>query len=111
MFSYRRVPWHGLGVVLDKRPRTVAAALRAARLDWNVQKVPVRLDGTKYKGNRVNRFVATVRMDTGDVLGSVGPDYEVIQNQEAFDLLEGSSVTVAGGKPPGRCGAAKLSGG
>jgi phage/plasmid-like protein (TIGR03299 family) len=85
--------WHGLGVVVDEatNPRE---ALRVAGLDWNV--VPsVALDyyycdsdGETRRGT-TTRKVANVRQDTGDVLGWVSPEYDVVQNSELAELAYG----------------------
>src|SRR3954447_1155218 len=83
MMSVRRVPWHGLGVVLDERPPTLAAALEAAGLTWTVAKQPLfRADGREVPGHH-----ATVREDTDQVLGVVSDDYVVVQNHECFAFL------------------------
>ena len=83
MMSVRRVPWHGLGVVLDERPRTLADALEAAGLTWTVAKEPLcRTDGRVVAGHH-----ATVRQDTDQVLGVVSDDYVVVQNHECFAFL------------------------
>src|SRR3954452_112375 len=83
MMSVRRVPWHGLGVVLDDRPRTLADALAAAGLAWTVAKEPLcRADGRVVAGHH-----ATVREDTDQVLGVVSDDYVVVQNHECFGFL------------------------
>src|SRR3954454_7378012 len=83
MMSVRRVPWHRLGVVLDERPRTLAAALHASGLTWTVDKEPLYRAG----GEPVAGHHATVRRDTGQVLGVVGDDYVVVQNNECFAFL------------------------
>src|SRR5919197_5557833 len=85
MMSVRRVPWHGLGAVLDARPRTLDAALEASGLTWTVAKEPLcRSDGRTVAGHH-----ATVREDTDTVLGVVSDDYVVVQNQECFAFLAG----------------------
>src|SRR4051794_35689872 len=83
MMSVRRVPWHRLGVVLDERPRTLAAALEAAGLTWTVAKEPLYRAG----GQPVAGHHATVREDTDQVLGVVSDDYVVVQNSECFAFL------------------------
>src|SRR4051794_20966643 len=83
MMSVRRVPWHRLGVVLDERPRTLAAALEAAGLTWTVAKEPLYRAG----GQPVAGHHATVREDTDQVLGVVSGDYVVVQNSECFAFL------------------------
>ena len=83
MMSVRRVPWHGLGVVLDERPRTLADALEAAGLTWTVAKERLyRADGTPVDGHH-----ATVREDTDRVLGVVSDDYVVVQNRDCFAFV------------------------
>jgi hypothetical protein len=34
MFSVRKVPWHGLGAVLDEYPKSIDDALEKAELGW-----------------------------------------------------------------------------
>lgn len=83
MFSVNEVPWHGLGTILD-RPPTVAEAMRAAGLDWNVALRAVRTeDGAEMPGVR-----ATVRESDGRVLGCVGTAYTPLQNAEAFGFFD-----------------------
>src|SRR4051794_3431816 len=89
MMSVRAMPWHRLGVVLDERPPTLAAAIAAAGLDWRVVQVPVHrhdgLDGNP--GAEVAGVRANVREDNGALLGLVSDDYRVVQNTEAFAFL------------------------
>src|SRR3954463_10001144 len=83
MMSVRRVPWHGLGVVLDERPQTLADALAAAGLTWAGAQEPLcRADGRVVAGHH-----ATVREDTDQVLGVVSDDYVVVQNHQCFGFL------------------------
>lgn len=76
--------WHGLGTVLDHAPDS-RTAITAAHLDWRVSRVPLKTD----EGTEVPEHFATVRRDTGDILGVVGSKYKVVQNAEAFDFLDG----------------------
>jgi phage/plasmid-like protein (TIGR03299 family) len=79
----RTPAWHGLGVVLDDTPHTLDDALAASGLTWSVSKQRLhREDGRPVPG-----FHATVRADTGDVLGVVSDDYVVVQNRECFAFL------------------------
>ena len=104
MFSFREMPWHRLGVVLDEPPRSIDDALEKASLGWRggsadvlierraewrddfghthaPEVVPaVTADGARYRAN--------VREDTGDLLGIVSEDYRVVDNREAFAFLD-----------------------
>jgi len=67
----------------------VDEALVAAGLDWEVQALPLQTitpDGIIPVPNRV----ANVRFNKGeyDVLGVVGNDYQIVQNNEAFKVLD-----------------------
>jgi hypothetical protein len=43
MCSFHRVPWHGLGAVLDRRPTSVEEALTLSGLDWQVVQRPLHV--------------------------------------------------------------------
>jgi phage/plasmid-like protein (TIGR03299 family) len=99
MFSVRRVPWHGLGVVLDEYPKSIDEALDKAGLGWKVThgdvlvvKAPEWTDdfGTKHPAELIaaKGFKANLREDTGDVLGIVSDEYEVVDNRAAFRFLD-----------------------
>jgi phage/plasmid-like protein (TIGR03299 family) len=75
--------WHGLGTVVE-RAQTSREALQHAGLDWKVERrALVTVDGAA-----VPRRVATVRQDTGAVLGVVGSQYHPLQNQEALEWMD-----------------------
>jgi len=76
-------PWHGLGTRLENAA-TSAEAIKAAGLDWNVTKQPLFLEG----GMQLERALATVREDTGAVLGVVGKVYQPLQNKDAFSFFD-----------------------
>lgn len=79
-------PWHGLGVVLD-HPMTSAEALRAAQLDWAVDKFPVYVESNgRYV--EIEDKKAIKRLDNDEVLGIVSKDYRVVNNTEAFQFLD-----------------------
>lgn len=71
--------WHRLGVVLQEPP-TVEEAIQVAGLDWTVELEPVYLSD----GRMVSERRAVVRSSDRSVLGTVGPEYEPLQNHEAF---------------------------
>jgi phage/plasmid-like protein (TIGR03299 family) len=105
MFSAnRRMPWHGLGVVLDGPPASIDEALEQAGLAWRVSSAEVLIErrpqwtddfGAEYSAELVpavtpdgSRYRANVREDTGDLLGIVSEDYRVVDNREAFAFLD-----------------------
>ena len=44
MFSVRETPWHGLGAVLERPPATIAEAIEASGLGWQVDREPIAVD-------------------------------------------------------------------
>ena len=104
MFSVRETPWHGLGVVLDRAPATIAEAIEASGLGWRVEREPIAVDRGdaatvddwwEPRCEEIPGYYATVRQDTRSVLGIVGERYRIVQNHEAFqfvDQLLGSSL-------------------
>ena len=91
MFYVGEAPWHGLGTKLDK-PATAAEAIKAAKLDWRVRKVPLyAIDGDVRR--RVRNTFGVVRddlwgQDDCPVLGIVGQEYTPLQNEEAFAFFD-----------------------
>jgi phage/plasmid-like protein (TIGR03299 family) len=99
MFSVREMPWHGLGAVLDECPKSIDEALETAGLDWKVThgdvlavRRPEWVDdfGIKHEPELIpaKGFKANIREDTGDVLGIVSDEYEVVANRDAFAFLD-----------------------
>lgn len=76
------VPWHGLGARVDDK-QTVAQMMKAAKLNWSVDRTPMFLDG----GAEVPDFAALVRSSDKKVLDVVGSRYTPIQNAEAFEFF------------------------
>src|SRR5437588_12691784 len=95
LYTVRKPPWHGLGVVLDEYPKSIDEALEKAGLGWKVSHGDVLVVkraewtdgfGTKHAPELIpaKGFKANVREDTGDVLGIVSDEYEVVDNTAAF---------------------------
>ena len=88
VFSVREDMWHRSGRVLAVAPATVDEALEQSGTAWEVEAVPL------YTGVGENDYLAlehhraTKRLDTGAILGVVGPGYHVLQNREAFEILQ-----------------------
>ena len=93
MFSVREKPWHGLGVVLKKRPKSIEEAVSAAGLDWDVIQRPVKVtvpvvgSKTKTQTKTLEDYFVNLRADTMDPLGVVTERYTPVQNIEAFNFL------------------------
>ncbi len=88
--AYALVPaWHGLGTVVD-HAMTSEEALRLAHLDWQVEQWPIAAKGPGpgWPTLEVPGQVANVRTDLREVLGVVSPQYEVVQNSEAFAFVD-----------------------
>jgi phage/plasmid-like protein (TIGR03299 family) len=92
-FSVKEKAWHGLGKIVDQYP-TSAEALVFAGLDFEVVKddlftTTYNMDGQAMdQRNLVRTHHATIRKDTGDILGIVGKDYEIVQNKDAFAFFD-----------------------
>ena len=86
MFSGKSVvPWHGIGEVLDG-VLTSIDAIKAAKLEWLVEQVPVYSD--KNWATPIPGYVANVRNDTNEVLGIVSQRYQVAQNKDVFAFAD-----------------------
>lgn len=83
MFYVDQLPWHGLGQELSGNP-TVAEAIVAGGLDWEVELVPlVTADRSQAAPARAVRRVGDDR-----VLGVVGRGYHALQNRSAFQWFQ-----------------------
>lgn len=83
MLSTKEKPWHGIGTIVQDAP-TSEDAIRIAKLDWKVQQVPVMANGKE-----IPNYFANVRNDVNEVLGVVRSRYRILQNNEAFDFVDG----------------------
>lgn len=96
MFSVLQTPWHNEGTLLGEHP-SLDRAIEVARLDYRVEKLPVKLvlptaDGNDTFERQSTKAFVTMRMDRQIELGSVGPDYQVVQNVDAFRATIGPLV-------------------
>lgn len=76
-------------------------ATTRAGMNWTVSKRPIYVMNTPSDTDdnlyTTNKFFATTRDDTNTILGVVGPDYQVVQNEELAYLcerLQGSDVKI-----------------
>jgi len=92
-FSVKEKAWHGLGQVVQEYP-TSEEAIRFAGLDYEVVKEDIYTTSYNSDGQpmdfskRIKTHFATMRPDTGEVLGVVGKDYEIVQNRDAFSFFD-----------------------
>ena len=92
-FSVKEKAWHGLGQIVQDYP-TSTEALKFAGLDYEVTKEDIYTTSYNCDGQpmdfikRIKTHFVTMRKDTGDVLGVVGKDYEIVQNRDAFIFFD-----------------------
>jgi phage/plasmid-like protein (TIGR03299 family) len=97
--SRKEIPWHKLGVVVDK-PMSTAEAIKLCNADFTVKvgETYVKFNEEDWKaddngilkcGDKVSDTFATYRTDNLHVFGSVGARYEVVQNIDAFEFIDG----------------------
>ncbi len=76
-------PWHGFGKKVEKA-LTSADAIQAAGLDWGMEKKQLYLENQVI----VPGAFATVRKDNNAILGTVGQQYTILQNKQAFSFFD-----------------------
>jgi len=92
-FSVKEKAWHGLGQIVQDYPSSTEA-LKFAGLDYLVSKEDIYTTSYNSDGQPmdftklIKTHFATMRKDTGDVLGVVGKDYEIVQNKDAFTFFD-----------------------
>ena len=85
------LPWHGLGVKVSN-DLTPSQIMAKAGLDWTVEKVDSFID---YNGKKIKTGAQSlVRSSDSKILTNVGPDWNPVQNQEAFEFF--SEYVLAG---------------
>lgn len=95
-YSARETAWHRLGTVTPDA-LTIPDALEVSHLGgWDLEKQPIVTVGHSGTPIEVPGKYAVVRRHpdpelegTSDVLGVVGEDYTIVQNEEAFGFLGG----------------------
>lgn len=76
-------PWHKLGTPFTEPP-TLDQAIIAAGLDWQVFKMPLQT----VEGGLEVPAVAIARDTDKRILGVVGPDWNPLQNSQAFQFFK-----------------------
>ncbi len=85
------MPWHRLGTILNEPPRTAEEAIKAAHLNWPVEKKQLYIgtEGRPFPGQFA--IVREDRWRLGEeeaVFGQVSEDYEPLQNINAFEFFD-----------------------
>jgi len=99
-------PWHGLG---EKLPagQPIEAWLKAARLEWDLRRLPVQYLIEGRLRTMDDRFVL-VRSDTNAALSVVSDDYRIVQPKEVLEFYRdlivsyGYTLETAGALDGGR---------
>ena len=87
-FSVKETAWHGLGQIVQEYPNS-RDALRFAGLDYEVGKLPNKHVFPDGKEIISDTSFFTYRKDTDEILGSsVGKEYKVVQNADAFSFFD-----------------------
>jgi len=82
MLYVGETPWHGLGKRFIEAP-TLDEAIIAAGLNWKVTTEPL------FAGNGEKAPALLTRRDMdGSILGVVGPSYQPLQNDKAFEFFK-----------------------
>lgn len=79
--------WHNFGTTLSS-PATSREAIESAGLNYTVVKKPLNEVVVLNNPADVTDCWATVRTDTGDVLGIVSDSYQPVQNADAFRFFD-----------------------
>src|SRR5687768_67661 len=77
-------PWHGLGEELPEG-QPIEVWVKAARLEWNLRRLPVQYLVDGMVRTMSDRFVLA-RSDTGSALSVVAADYQIVQPAEMLEF-------------------------
>lgn len=81
--THRTLPWNQLGNDIVNAT-TIEDAMIQSGLNFEVVKNPIY----DMYGHVIDNHFATTRTDSGDVLGVVGKNYQIVNNEEAFRFTE-----------------------
>lgn len=100
--SVRTMPWVGTGTTGEWD--NYWDALDAGNLSYDVEQV----DAWDDKGNKVPGILVNRNVDTGEIMGVTSDQYGVVQNEDAFSLLDpfckaGGIIEHAGMTSAGMC--------
>jgi len=77
-------PWHGLGEELPVG-QPIETWLHAARLDWELKRLPVQYLVDGVHRTMEDKFVLA-RSDTHEALSIVSSDYQIVQPREVLEF-------------------------
>lgn len=80
------VPWHGLGEHVHGK-MSVDQMLKAAKLNWTVERRKMFIQGKSINDVEVENFAALVRSSDNSVLDVVGSRYIPAQNKQVFSFF------------------------
>lgn len=83
-FSVKEKAWHGLGTIVQDVPNS-EEAIKLAGLDYEVALEPVIMANSK---TVIPNTFATYRKDNGVPFGTVGSQYTILQNKDAFGFFD-----------------------
>src|SRR5688500_9234131 len=83
-FSVKEKAWHGLGTIVQDVPNS-EQAIELAGLNYEVGLEPVIMANS---GTIIPNTFATYRKDNGVPFGTVGSQYTILQNREAFGFFD-----------------------
>lgn len=107
LFDSRKIYFDDLGNEISGCQKT-DVALKLSGLDYKVEKRPITVEMSNGEHVVVEDKFATVRSDNNLVLGVVGKDYCVLDNQEGFEFIDdiigenGADFETAGSWDKGR---------
>ena len=89
MMYVGKTPWHGLGrAIPEGKKLTIDEAIIASGLDWEVELRHLFTEDREGKPVGILDQYAVCRNTDNAVLGIVGPDYDPLQNIEAFEWFQ-----------------------
>ena len=83
-FLDRTMPYERFGTKDIAKATNIDEALKLAGMDWKVE----ARDMFDANGMRIPGYVANVRRSDNEVLGVVGQNYHIVQNEEAFRFVD-----------------------
>lgn len=87
MFSVKKIPWHGKGVILNDAPNAEEAMIQGG-LNWNVKKSQAFILGPDGQQIPMKGQYGIIRDNDNTILGRSGEFFEPLQNADAFKFFD-----------------------